>query len=214
MKRKAYILTVYDYQLKVYRMILTMNEKRVLRFLATSTGKDYSINDIAKACELTPNGAYKLLVKMEKETVLKVKPIANLKAYKLDFESEKTARVLELAFISDALEGRIRMRAEDLTQLKAATKACVLFGSYITTKKEPGDLDVFFVLERKNFEAYKQALSKVQDITPVKIQDVVQTTGDVEQNLKKGDPIVVAALREGIVLWGFDVLVQVIKNAS
>lgn len=195
-------------------MILTMNEKHVLRFLAASTGKDYSINDIAKTCKLTPNGAHKLLAKLEKEALLKAKPIANIKAYGLDFESEKTARVLELAFMPDALEGRVKLRAEDLKQLKAVTKACILFGSYITTKKEPGDLDVLFVLERKNFEAYKQALSKVQDITPVKIQDVVQTTDDVEQNLKKSDPIVVAALREGIVLWGFDVLVQVIKNAG
>lgn len=195
-------------------MILTMNEKRVLRFLATSTGKDYSINDIAKACKLTPNGAHKLLVKMEKEGVLKVKPIANLKAYKLDFENEKTARVLELAFMPDALEGRVKSRAEDLKPLKTVTRACVLFGSYITTKKEPGDLDVLFILERTHFEAYKKALSRVQDITPVKIQDVVQTTDDVLQNLKKGDPIVVAALREGIVLWGYDVVVQVIKNAS
>ncbi len=195
-------------------MILTMNERHVLRFLAASTGKDYSMNEIAKLCKLTPNGAHKLLTKLEKEGVLKAKPIANLKAYKLDFESEKTARVLELAFMPDSLEGRVKLRADDLKQLKVVTKSCVLFGSYITTKKEPGDLDVLFVLERKNFEAYKQALSKVQDITPIKIQDVVQTTDDLQQNLKKGDPIVVEALRNGIVLWGFDVLVQVVKNAG
>ena len=195
-------------------MILTVNEKCVLRFLATTIGKNMSMNDIGKACGVTSGGSYKILTKLEKEGILRATPIANLKAYKLDFESEKTARVLELAFMPDALEGRVRLRADDLKQLKAVTKACVLFGSYITTKKEPGDLDVFFVLERKNFEAYKQASSKVQDITPVKIQDVVQTTDDVLQNLKKGDPIVVEALRNGIVLWGFDVLVQVIKNAS
>ncbi|MBI4150975.1 helix-turn-helix domain-containing protein [Candidatus Woesearchaeota archaeon] len=192
---------------------MTINEKRVLRFLA-SAGKDYSINDIAKACKLTPNGAHKLLVKMEKEGVLKVKPIANLRAYQLDFDSEKTVPVLELAFMPDALEGRVKLREEDLKQLRAVTNACILFGSYITTKKEPGDLDVLFVLERKHFEAYKKVLAKVQDITPLKIQDVVQTAGDIEQNLKKNDPIVTEAIRNGIVLWGFDVLVRVIKNAS
>ena len=195
-------------------MILTVNEKRVLRFLAASTGKDYSINDIAKMCRLTPNGAHKLLTKLEKEGVMKAKAIANLKVYKLDFESEKTTLVLELAFMPDALEGRVKMRAEDLKPLKAATKACVLFGSYIATKKEPGDLDALFVLKRSNFEVYKQALAKVQDIAPVKIQDVVQTTDDLRQNLKKNDPIVTEALRNGVVLWGFDVLVQVIRNAS
>lgn len=195
-------------------MILTVNEKYVLRFLAASTGKNYSINGVARMCKLTPNGAHKILAKLEKEGVLKAKSIANLKAYNLDFKSEKIASLLKLAFMPDSLEGRVKLRAEDLKPLKAVTKACILFGSYITMKKEPGDLDILFVLERKNFEAYKQALSKVQDIIPVKIQDVIQTTDDVEQNLKKSDPIVTEALRNGIVLWGFDVLVQVIKNVS
>lgn len=193
-------------------MILTVNEKHVLRFLATSIGKDYSINEIARICQLTPNGAYKLLAKLEKEGVLKAKPIANLKAYHPDFENEKTARVLELAFMPDALDGRVKSRADDLKPLKAITQACIIFGSYITTKKEPGDLDILFILKRTNFEAYKTTLSRAQDITPIKIQDVVQTIDDARQNLKKGDPVVAGALCKGIVLWGQDIIIQVIKS--
>ena len=195
-------------------MLLTMNERRVLRFLAANTGQDYSINELARLCALTPNGAYKLLTKLGKEGVLKSRPIANLTAYALDFENEKTARVLEIAFISDAFQGRVALRAEDLQPLRPVTKACIVFGSYITTKRSPGDLDVFFVLERKNFETYKFLLSRVQDLTPVKIQDVVQTMEDLEENIKKHDHIVGEALQKGIVLWGFDVLVRVIRNAS
>jgi hypothetical protein len=186
----------------------------MLRLLATTIGKNMSMNDIGKACSVTSGGAYKILTKLEKEGVLRATPIANIKAYKLDFENEKTSRVLELSLMPDALEGRIKLRADDLKKLRTVTKACVLFGSYITTKKEPGDLDVLFVLERANFESYKQALAKAQDVIPVKIQDVVQTADDLQQNLKKNDPIVTEAMRNGIVLWGFDVLVQVIKNAS
>lgn len=195
-------------------VILTANEKCVLRLLATSIGKDMSINDIGKASSVTSGGAYKILTKLEKESVLKATRIANIKAYKLDFSNAKTARVLELALMSDHFEERVKLRAEDLKPLNGITTACIFFGSYITMKKEPGDLDVLFVLERTNFEAYKHALTKVQDITPVKIQDVVQTESDLEQNLKKGDPIVIAALRKGVVLWGFDVLVRVIQRAS
>ena len=195
-------------------MMFTRNEKRVLQFLATSLGKDHSINDVAKACGIAPNGAYKILIKLEKEGVLKVKKIANIKSYTLNFEHEKTARVLELALMPDALEGRIKARAGDLQLLKPLTQACVLFGSYITAKQKPGDLDILFVLKRTNFGKYKQALAKVQDIVPVKIQDVVQTSEDATQNLKKNDPIMTDALRHGVVLWGADVLVQVIKHAK
>lgn len=194
--------------------MLTQNEKRVLRFLAASFGKDHSINDVAKACGIAPNGAYKILAKLGKEGILKAKRIANIKSYTLNFEHEKTVRILELALMPDALEGRVKARADDLQPLKPLTQACVLFGSYITAKQKPGDLDILFILERTKFRAYKQALAKVQDIVPVKIQDVVQTSEDIAQNLKKNDPIVTEALRHGIVLWGFEVLVKGIKHAT
>lgn len=212
--RKIYILKVNNRLLKVNDLILTPNEKSILRLLATGRAKDMSINDVGKACKVTSGGAFKILTKLAKEGILKVKPIANIKVSSLDFGNEKTARVLALAFIPDALEGRVKLRADDLKPLKATTLACIIFGSYITTKKEPRDLDVLFLLEQKNFEAYKQELAKVQDITPVKIQDVVQTIDDLQQNLKKNDSIVIAAIGNGIVLWGFDELVRVIENAG
>lgn len=194
--------------------MFTQNEKRILRFLATNLRKDHSINDVAKACGIAPNGAYKILIKLEKEGVFKVKQIANIKSYTLDFGNEKTTRVLELALMPDALEGRIKARADDIQSLKPLTQACVFFGSYITTKQKPGDLDILFVLKRMNFGKYKQTLAKVQEIVPVKIQDVVQTSEDVTQNLKKNDPIINDVLRHGVVLWGADILVQMIKHAK
>lgn len=193
-------------------MVLTEKETEVLRLLAASYKKDYSINTIAKIIGVTPNGAYKILKRFEKEGILEVKPIANIKAYKLNFEDEKTLRVLELAFMPKEMEGRTKLRANDLQRLKSITKACILFGSYITTKKEPGDLDVLFVLDESQFSSYKNILEKVKDIIPIKIQDVVQTMEDLRQNLKKEDPVIVEALRNGIVLWGFSTLVKVIKS--
>ena len=195
-------------------MILTENEKCVLRFLAANAARDYSINDVAKACGITPNGAHKMLTKLEREGVLKAKQISNIKAYKPDFENEKTSNVYELAFMPDELQGRVKLRAEDLKQLRTVTSACILFGSYITAKQKPGDLDALFVVEKGAFESYKKALARIQDITPVKIHDVVQTASDLQQNLKKSDPIVTEALHKGITLWGFEIIVEAIKNAT
>ncbi|MDO8660802.1 MAG: hypothetical protein Q7K43_02850 [Candidatus Woesearchaeota archaeon] len=195
-------------------MILTLNERKVLRLLATTIGKSASMNDIGKQCRVTSGGAHKILTKLEKEGVVKATRIGNLKSYKLDFENEKTASVLELSFIPDSFEGRVKMRVNDLQNMKKVTQAGVLFGSYITNKKEPNDLDILFLIDRNNFEDYKKILNKVRDIVPIKIQDVVQTAEDLQRNLKKNDAIITSALREGIVLWGFEVIVQGIKNAS
>ncbi len=194
--------------------MITANERKVLRFLAASQNEDYSINEIAKKCGITPNGAYKILTKLEMEGILKQKRIANINSYTLNFENDKTMRVLELAFIPDKLEGRVKIRAEDLQPMKAATKACILFGSYITAKQNPGDIDIVFVLEKSKFKEFKQKLAAVQELMPVRIQDVVQTTEDLQQNLKKRDKIIKEALQNGIALWGYDVIAGIVKNAS
>ena len=195
-------------------MMLTENEKKVLRLLSVSFNKDFSINDIARGVFVTPNGAYKILKKFEKEGVLKAKKIANVKAYKLNFENEITSRLLELALIPSELEERVKSRLKDVQQLKSITKACIFFGSYITSKRNPRDLDVLFIVSKSKFSFYKKILEEVRDISPVKIHDIVQTTDDLLQNLKKNDVIVTEALRNGLVLWGFEIVVQVIKNAS
>lgn len=195
-------------------MILTTNEKQVMRFLATSIGEDHSINEIAKECNISPNGAYKLLKKLEKEEILKSKQIANIKTHKPNFTNEKTTNILELALMPKPLQGRVKIRADDLHPLKQITQSCILFGSYISEKKKPRDLDILFIIKKEKFETYKKVLAEVQDIIPIKIQDVVQTTQDIKQNLKKNDPIVVEALCNGIVLWGYSIIAKEIKNAT
>ncbi len=161
---------------------------------------------------ISPNGAYKILKTFEKEGILEARAIAHIKSYRLLFENEHTARLLALAF-SDRLEGRAALRSQDLQRLKSVTKACVIFGSYITKKTKPEDLDVLFVLDKENFSQYKKQLASVQDITPVRIHDVIQTIEDLHQNLLKHDLIVIDSLREGVVLWGIDIVVRVIMDA-
>jgi|SRR3989338_8405497 len=192
-------------------MFLTVNEKNVLRFLAVNV-RDYSINEIARKCALTPNGAYKILKKLEHEGVIKPKKVANILSYKLDFSNVKTLKILELSFIPEKLEGRIKHRAEDLELLKNITSICIVFGSYMTEKKEPEDLDLLFVLEKEEFGSYKKTINKIKDITPVKIQDIIQNSKDLMENIKKEDPVILASINKGIVLWGFEKLAKMIEN--
>lgn len=193
--------------------MITKNEKKVLRFILMAFGTDYSINNIARVCGLTPNGTYKILKKFEKEGILQYKKIANIKSYKINFDNEKTTSVLGLVLIAAIEEDRIRYRAEDLKPLREITKICILFGSYATAKKEPSDLDALFVFDRANYKEYKKRLADIKDITPVKIHDVIQTEEDLITNIKKKSKAVLNALKNGIILWGQETIIRVIKNA-
>jgi len=165
--------------------MMTQNEKSVLRMLFSALGENYSINEIARQCNLAPNGALKILKKFEKEGILKSKSIANIKSYSLNFDSEKTKNILKLALIPE-LKGRLKFRLEDLKQLKEFTKACIIFGSYSDLKKEPNDMDIFFIIEKQNFKKYKQITLTVYKAIPVKVHDILQTEKDFASNLKKG----------------------------
>lgn len=191
--------------------MITKNEKKVLRLILTAFGSDYSINNVAKECGLTPNGAYKILKKFENEGILRYKKIANIKSYKINFDNEKTTKILELILIPD-IEGRIEYRTKDLESLRKITKACILFGSYITAKKEPNDLDILFVFERANYKEYKKRLAGIKEITPVKIHDIIQTEEDLATNIREKNKAVLNALKNGIVLWGQEMMIRVIKN--
>ena len=191
--------------------MLTNNEKKVLRLLLTAFDRQYSINNIAKECGLAPNGAFKILKKFEKEGILKSNKIANIKSYSINFDNEKTGSILELALMP-ALEGRLKYRLEDFKDMKEITKACILFGSYIDLKKEPHDLDVLFVIDEDNFKNYKKGLEAIKDIVPAKIHDVLQTEEDLKNNIKNKDKIILQILRGGVILWGINTMIKVIKN--
>ncbi|MBI4439609.1 winged helix-turn-helix transcriptional regulator [Candidatus Woesearchaeota archaeon] len=194
--------------------MITANEKKILRFLLANFDSDYSINEIAKKTGLAPNGAYEALKKFEERGVLLPKKIANLKSYKVNFESIEANKMLELALIPDYKEPKISYRYNDLKPLNTVTKLCILFGSYITKKEKPNDIDALFVIEKADYKKYSQYLDKVKMAMPFKLHDVIQTKDDLKENLKKRDKIIISAISDGVILWGHEFLVEVIRNVA
>jgi len=193
--------------------MLTANQKKILRFLSSST-RDYSINEISKICKITPNGTYKILKKMEENNIVIPHKIANIKSYKLNFDDEKTQKIVELSLIPENIHKKINARREDFNPLSKETLACIIFGSYIDPKNKPNDLDVLFILEKKKYNKYKDLLNKIRETTPITIHDVVQTMEDFEKNITIQDKIVKKTLFDGIVLWGFESISEAIKNVN
>ena len=194
--------------------MITSNEKRILRFLLANFDNDYSINEIAKNCGLAPNGAYEALKKFEKKGILLFKKIANLKSYKINFDSIEANKLLELILVPNYKEAKINYRYNDLRPLEKITKLCIIFGSYITQKEKPNDIDVLFVIRKMDYKKYTQVLDNVKMVMPFKLHDIIQTKNDLTKNIRKRDKIIVNAISEGAVLWGHEFLIEVIKNVN
>ena len=211
-KHKIYILKVYKYTLEVYKLFLTENEKKIIRILAVNKYNDYSINELAKISKISPNGTYKILNKFKDKGIFTIKPIANIKSYKIDYSNERTELILQLAYTIEKLTGKIKFRSDDLTELRDITKICILFGSYITEKEKPNDLDILFVIKKENFSEYTNILEKVKLKMPLKVHEILQTEVDLKHNLKQQNPAIKDALIKGIILWGSNLLTKVIKD--
>lgn len=191
--------------------MLTENEKKVIRILLFSFGEEYSINEIARKCSLAPNGALKILRKLSEEGIIILKKIANISTYSLDFTNSKTKSICELSLIASPTT-KIKNRLEDLKDLKDLTEIGIIFGSYITEKANPGDIDLFFLLKEENFKKYKEKIKYIYPAMPLKIQDVLQTERDLTENILKKDKIVIEILQKGFILWGQDKLIEIMKN--
>jgi len=194
--------------------MITNNEKKVLKFLLAHFNSDYSINEIAKKCGLAPNGAYEILKKFGEKEILTSKKIANSKSYKINFDSRETNNLLELALIPNYKEPKIKYRYNDLKPLENMTNLCIIFGSYATKKEKPNDIDILFVIKKGDYKKYSEALERVKRILPLKLHDVIQTKEDLTKNIKKEEKLILEAISEGIILWGHEFLIGVIKNAK
>lgn len=194
--------------------MITENEKKLLRFLLANFDKDYSINELARKCGLAPNGAYEILTKLEGKKIAIIKEIAHIKSYKLNFNNIETCKLLELTLIPNYEDKKIKYRYDDLKPLKDITSLCILFGSYITKKENPNDIDALFVIDKHNYKKYQELLDQIRTTLPLKLHDILQTPSDFKENIKKADPIVREALAHGIILWGHELTVEVIRNVS
>ena len=210
---KLYIPKVYNYTLKVYRMF-TANERKILRFLMTSFSY-ISINDIAKECDLVPNGAYKILKKLERIGIIYYEDIGRIKAYKIKYDNTLTLSYLGIALTDERInEAKIKVRIRDFEKLKDICKTVIIIGSYITDKKDPNDIDIVFVFEKDKHNKFIKTLDDTREIIPYKIHDIIQTPEDIINNLKEKDKIIISAIRNGVVLWGYDFIARSVKNAQ
>ncbi len=186
--------------------MLTKKQKRILKHLILNS-EPKSINQIARDCSLSPNGAYKILKGFQNYRILKTRKIANIISYNIDYNNIKTKPLLQLTIIED-LEKRIESRKNDLKPIEKFCKACIIFGSYLQKNKKPNDLDILVIIKKEKFKKYKKALKET--VTPVKIHDIVQTEKDLKDNLEELKVII----EQGIVLWGHEKIIEAVIDVQ
>ena len=194
--------------------MLSQNEFKALNFLVRRPRERYSINELARQLDITPKGMHKLLKRLEEQAIVKQQRLANAVYYEINFASNKACKIAEFALIEDAKTPYVRMQVKDLERLHSLAEAVILFGSVLKKGEKANDIDILVILKKNQYKRFNEGLKELQSLKTKQIHTVLQTPEEIRANLKKADPVIEAAIKEGYVIWGQEIIVQTIKEVK
>lgn len=189
------------------------NESRIISFLLRNHAKPgFNINTIAKTLKISVGSAFKILKELEKNGMAAVARMGNACFYSLNLANEETAKLCELLLLEEKrhLTGYAKLYAEDIQKYDKA-ELIVMFGS-VLRKKAFNDVDALFVADDA-----KEASLFCLNISKIRAKPVVPLIlkkEDAIRELKQGNEVMQTIIKEGIVLRGESVFVEIVKNAK
>jgi len=206
---------VYNYILEVNdnKMVsLTENEAGTINFLIRNFSKRYNINQLSKELKLSPRGIFKILKKLEKRNYLISDKQGNSIFYEVNYNSEDALDACKFSLSEKKMTPFLKALVKDMEELKEITKIAILFGSILTKEKEANDIDLLLIFDEKQFNKIEGEIKKINAIKSKKIHAVYQTKEDFADNIKERDKVIIEIIKAGIILWGRDLFLEVIKN--
>lgn len=193
--------------------MIPKNTAKLLRFLLRNREKSgYNINQMAKFLKISVGSSFKILKDLERSNIVTAQTMGNAVYYNLNFDNLETIKLCELLILEEKrhLEGYARLYSESLQKF-AKAELIILFGS-ILTKKKFNDIDVLFVTNKhKEVNDFCLELAKIRSKP---IVPLILKKKDLIKELKNEKEAILSLIKEGIILKGESVFVEVIKNAK
>lgn len=171
-----------------------------------------NINQIAKLNKISVGSAFKILKELEKDRIIIKKEISNAVHYKLNFDNPEATKLCELLLLAEKrnLKGHAKIYADEIIKFKDA-EMIVIFGS-VLKGKEFSDVDVLFITNKtKKVNDFCLEISKVRAKPVIPL---IMTQNDLINALKQGKEAILSMIKEGIVLKGESIFVEVINNVN
>jgi len=193
--------------------MIPKNTAKLIRFLLRNIDRfGYNINQIAKYLKISVGSSFKILKDLEKNKIVTAQTIGNAVNHNLNLDNPETVKLCELLLLEEKrqLSGYAKLYSESLQEFEKA-ELIILFGS-IFKKKEFNDVDVLFVANKsKEVNDFCLELSKIRTKPVVPL---ILKKQDLIKELKNGKEAILSLIKEGIILKGESVFVELIKNAK
>ena len=166
---------------------LSDNEFSVLNFLVRNFTERLTIRNIAQRLDFSAAGVFNILKKLERHGIVAGQKLGTGLFYQINFENKIAEHLAAIVLLHS--DEKIAINTEQLKQSKAA----------IFDKKS-------LLLVTGNLTA--------SDITIQNIEVIAKTEDELIELLRKKEPQMVQMLKKGIVLFGENHIVSIIKNCT
>ncbi|MFW6282583.1 MAG: hypothetical protein ACOC1P_00820 [Minisyncoccales bacterium] len=194
-------------------MKLENKDKVVLRILK-DVSREYNANSLSKVLKLSAMGVLKILRNLEGEGIVISNKVSNIKFYGFNFDSSysKDYASLILKKEAESSSAYVKRWVEEIRKVGIA-KVSMLFGSVLSKGKSSNDIDVLFIVDKRDFGKLKNEIAEMNKLTDKKIHPVYQTEEDFVNNLKNKDKVILEIVK-GILVFGEREFVNILENVK
>ena len=194
---------------------ISPNEMKTLLMIFKDYSSSYNANNLSKKLNITSMGCLKILKNLEKKKILTSKQLGKARFYKIDFENSYAKTYLQFILENEAEESipKIKKVVKEVRKLQENATIGIVFGS-VLHKENYADVDLLLVLNNQKNEGLNKNIEEINKINIKKIHAVKQTEEDLIKNLKENNAVIISAIKEGIVAFGYEKVIKVIEDVS
>lgn len=204
-----------NYLLTTINKMLTIN--KTAQKITLSLLKDFNIHtatSLSKELKMSRQGIWKILKELEKDDFIMLEQIGagktSIQRIKLNWGNEIVEKTMALSLTQDALKYK-RWRFS-FADLEKEIDFLILYGSILYTK-EANDIDIIGVVSKeKKLLNLGDIILKMQETQTKKIHCINLTQKEFKEELKKPNKAYIDAIKKGIILFGQENFIKLIKE--
>ena len=189
--------------------------EKIMKILLKEIYLNHTVSSLAQRLTMSRVGIWKILKRLESNKLIILSSIGNGKTsiytVKLNWNNILVEKKLAFLLSEDAIRQE-RWRF-NFAELEKHVSFLLLFGSILHSPKEARDIDIFVVIDnRKEFKTIEKIMLKIQVTQSKKIHYIDLTENEFEQELNNKNKAYIDALAKGVILYGQENLIKVIKR--
>jgi len=191
---------------------ISQKEKEIILKLFKDFTRDYNPSSISNELDISRVGAFKALKKLENMNMVKSRKLGKARFYTLNLENDYARKNVEVILMEEAIKKQRWI--DEFKELFNHVQIVVLFGSIISFEDKAKDIDILLVLEQEQNKQVNHIIESKNKMLLKRIHPIKQTKEDLKNNIKKEDHVIMDAIKKGIVLYGVEEYVELIKDVT